>query len=130
MGMSEESHDKSLAELIKHIYSVARATVFTFHQYANEITRRIYMGEVSATITLMNAVDVGMVRRGLMKAEEVRQTTVTAIVDIGSTFIVINEALRVRLGLQISRSGSVGLAGGQTFRVRLHRVGKNPLGRP
>jgi hypothetical protein len=43
------------------------------------------MGEVSATITLINAGDVVMVRRGLMKAEEVRQKTVTAIVDTGST---------------------------------------------
>jgi clan AA aspartic protease len=71
------------------------------------------MGEVTATITLMNVVDVGMVQRGLMKAEDVRQETVTAIVDTGSTFIVINEALRARLGLRIKRSGSVGLAGGK-----------------
>jgi clan AA aspartic protease len=71
------------------------------------------MGEVKAALTLMNAVDVGMAQRGLMKEEDVRQETVTAIVDTGSTFIVINEALRARLGLRIKRAGSVGLAGGK-----------------
>jgi hypothetical protein len=47
------------------------------------------MGEVTATLTLMNVVDVGMAQRGLMKEEDVRQEAVTAIVDTGSTFIVI-----------------------------------------
>jgi clan AA aspartic protease len=73
----------------------------------------MYMGEVKATLTLMNALDVGMARHGLKKEEDVRQETVTAIVDTGSTFIVINETLRARLGLQVTRSGSVGLAGGK-----------------
>jgi clan AA aspartic protease len=77
------------------------------------ITKEDSMGEVTATLTLVNTGDVVMVQRGLMKEEEVRQETVTAIVDTGSTFIVINETLRARLGLQIKRSGSVGLAGGK-----------------
>ncbi|MDR3335179.1 MAG: retroviral-like aspartic protease family protein [Treponema sp.] len=71
------------------------------------------MGEVTAMITLVNTGDVAMVQRGLMKEAEVRQAAVTAVVDTGSTFIVINEALRAQLGLQIRRSGSVGLAGGK-----------------
>jgi clan AA aspartic protease len=71
------------------------------------------MGEVKATLTLLNTVDVGMAKRGFMKEEEVRQATVTAIADTGSTFLVINEELRTQLGLQITRSGSLGLAGGK-----------------
>jgi clan AA aspartic protease len=71
------------------------------------------MGEVKATLILKNTVDVGMAKRGLMEEGEVRQTTVTAVVDTGCTFIVINEALRAQLGLHITRSGSVGLAGGK-----------------
>jgi clan AA aspartic protease len=71
------------------------------------------MGEVTATLTLMNTGDVIKVCDGLIKEEDVRQETVTAIADTGATFIVINEALRARLGLHIKRSGSVGLAGGQ-----------------
>jgi clan AA aspartic protease len=74
------------------------------------------MGEVTATLTLLNMVDVGMTKRGLMKEEDVRQATVTAIVDTGSTFLVINEALRVQLGLEITRTGSLGLAGGKRTR--------------
>ncbi|MDR3343126.1 MAG: retroviral-like aspartic protease family protein [Treponema sp.] len=71
------------------------------------------MGEVYAEITLKNGDDVSDARRGRIKEQEVRQATVTAVVDTGSTFIVINEALRAQLGLRIRRSGSVGLAGGK-----------------
>jgi clan AA aspartic protease len=71
------------------------------------------MGEVKAMITLLNTVDVSRALGGFIKEEDVRQTTVTAVVDTGSTFIVINEAVRARLGLPIRRSGSLGLAGGK-----------------
>jgi hypothetical protein len=33
------------------------------------------MGEVKATLTLMNVLDVGMARHGFMKEEDVRQET-------------------------------------------------------
>jgi clan AA aspartic protease len=69
--------------------------------------------EVTATLTLLNTGDVGKALDGLIQETEVRQTTVTAIADTGSTFLVINEALRAQLGLQIKRSGSIGLAGGK-----------------
>jgi hypothetical protein len=52
------------------------------------------MGEVKATLTLMNGGYLGMARHGFMKEEDVRQETVTAIVDTGSPFTVINETLR------------------------------------
>jgi clan AA aspartic protease len=71
------------------------------------------MGEVTATLTLLNTVDVINARDGLIKETDVRQETVTAVVDTGSTFIVINETLRAQLGLRIRRSGSLGLAGGK-----------------
>jgi clan AA aspartic protease len=87
--------------------------VLPIKRIKHEITKEDSMGEVKATLTLMTAGDVVMARRGFMKEEDVRQETVTAIVDTGSTFIVINETLRARLGLQVARSGSVGLAGGK-----------------
>ena len=40
------------------------------------------MGLVHADFTLKNATDVEMARRGIIKEEEVRQTTVRALVDI------------------------------------------------
>jgi predicted aspartyl protease len=70
------------------------------------------MEKVTATLTLMNAADVGMAKHGFMKEEDVRQETVTATVT-DATFIVINEELRERLGLQVIRSGPVLLEGGK-----------------
>jgi hypothetical protein len=59
------------------------------------------MGIVRAEITLKNAIDVGNVRRGFIKEPEVRQTTIQAVVDTGAMTLVINEQLRLQLGLGI-----------------------------
>ena len=59
------------------------------------------MGIVYAEITLKNSLDVGKAEEGLIKEPEIRQTTVTAMVDTGAGTLVINEELRMRLGLKI-----------------------------
>jgi predicted aspartyl protease len=69
------------------------------------------MGEVIERITLVNAVDAGNVRRGIIKESEVRQVTVDAIVDTSAGPLVISDALRQKLGLEIERYESVFLAG-------------------
>jgi hypothetical protein len=69
------------------------------------------MGEVKETITLVNAWDATNARRGIIKAAEVRQVTVEAVVDTGAGPLVINEALRQQLGLEIEERKSVFLAG-------------------
>ena len=56
-------------------------------------------------ITLKNGADVVDARRGLIKADEVRQMTVKAIVDTGAWTIVINEETRDKLGLLESGIG-------------------------
>jgi clan AA aspartic protease len=70
------------------------------------------MGEVKEKITLVNAADVEMVERGFMKEHEVRQLSVEAVVDTGSTPpLIINEALRQQLGLRILRAATITVAG-------------------
>ena len=64
-------------------------------------------------ITLKNGVDVANVKLGLIKADEVRQMTVKAIVDTGAWTIVINEETRAKLGLLDSGIGEATLADGQ-----------------
>jgi len=64
-------------------------------------------------ITLKNGGDVTNVKRGLIKADEVRQMTVKAIVDTGAWTIVINEETRARLGLDDAGYGEATLADGQ-----------------
>jgi predicted aspartyl protease len=68
------------------------------------------LGEVIEKITLINVRDAGNARSGYIKETEVRQVTVDAIVDTGAGPLVITEALRQKLGLEIERDGSVFLA--------------------
>jgi predicted aspartyl protease len=69
------------------------------------------MGEAVEKITLVNAGDAINVRRGIIKESEVRQVTVEAIVDTGAGPLVITEALRQKLGLEIEKVVLVHLAG-------------------
>jgi len=75
------------------------------------------MGLVHAEITLKNAWDITSVRRGYIKETEIRQTTVTAMVDTGSLNLVINEDIRRQLGLSVERPYKAELADGsvQTY---------------
>jgi len=75
------------------------------------------MGIVHAEIILRNAADVSNVNRGYIKEPEIRQTTVTAIVDTGSVNLVINEDIRRQLGLSLERPYKARLADGslQTY---------------
>jgi len=70
------------------------------------------MGIVRAEITLKNAIDMGNARRGMIKDSEVRQTTVMAVVDTGAITLVINEAIRQKLGLEITGKHRATLADG------------------
>jgi clan AA aspartic protease len=58
------------------------------------------MGLVYADLTLQNATDVGEAGRGYIKAKDIRQTKVRAMVDTGAGTLVINEAIYAALGLQ------------------------------
>ena len=60
------------------------------------------MGIVYEEITLRNAVDVGAYKRGLITEQEIRQITITAIVDTGAATLVISHELRRQLGLEIN----------------------------
>ena len=70
------------------------------------------MGMVHAEITLKNVVDMSDARRGMIKDSEIRQTTVTAMVDTGAGTLVINEKVRQILGLEIQGKRRARLADG------------------
>jgi len=76
------------------------------------------MGIVYTDITLKNAIDVGLYRRGGIKEPEVRQTTVKAMVDTGCFTLVIPEAIRKELGLEIEGEDVVTLANETTSNLR------------
>ncbi|GHV27329.1 hypothetical protein AGMMS4952_08820 [Spirochaetia bacterium] len=59
------------------------------------------MGHIFADITLKNAGDVTNVGRGYIKAPEVRETAVRALVDTGAGTLVINDWVQAKLGLTV-----------------------------
>ena len=75
------------------------------------------MGLVYADITLRNAGDITIAQRGITNDQEIRQATVTAMVDTGAATLVINENLRLQLGLKIEEDYVAELADGsaQTY---------------
>jgi clan AA aspartic protease len=70
------------------------------------------MGLIYADITLKNAIDVANARSGIIKEQEIRETEVKALVDTGAWTLVINEAIREKLGLQITETEPGTLADG------------------
>ena len=70
------------------------------------------MGLVHAEIILKNAGDLTNVRRGFIKEPEIRQTTVTAMVDTGAATLIINEDIRQQLGLAVEDTYQAKLADG------------------
>ena len=68
------------------------------------------MGHVYTDITLMNAYDVISVQHGVISEPEIRQTTVQAMVDTGAATLIINEAIRQKLGLTVRREHEATLA--------------------
>ena len=70
------------------------------------------MGFVYADITLTNALDEGNAQRGIINESEIRQTSLTAMVDTGAGTLVINEEIRQLLGLEIKATRQAELADG------------------
>ena len=71
------------------------------------------MGLVKTEITLKNAEDKTRAKDGHITAQEIRQMTVTALVDTGAWTLVINEATRKELGIDFSGKSPGTLANGE-----------------
>ena len=70
------------------------------------------MGLVRTEITLKNVADEILFKSGNLKEQEIRQTTVEALVDTGAWTLVINEAVREKLGVEATRTAPGTLADG------------------
>ena len=94
------------------------------------------MGMVYANITLKNATDLINVQRGIIGEAEMRQTTVQAVVDTGAGTLIITEALRQELGLDLKGERWVTLANKTTAKckytdaVEVHWENRSSLVRP
>ena len=72
------------------------------------------MGEVRTEITLVNIGDQNDANREYIPQSQVRRLTVNAMVDAGAWTLVINEAIREKLGLKVKKTGETAVAGGGT----------------
>jgi len=70
------------------------------------------MGDVFAEITIRNGADIVLARNGYIPEQNIRSITATAVVDTGAMTLVMGEDLREKLGLFITETDSVTLAGG------------------
>jgi clan AA aspartic protease len=70
------------------------------------------MGITYTEITLKNAGDVVNVKRGFIKEQDVRETTVSAMVDTGAGTLVITEVVCKQLGLEIQSLRNATVTGG------------------
>ena len=77
------------------------------------------MGLVHAEITLKNAADEVRAREGLINKEDIRQVTVDALADTGAYTLVINEAVRKELGLDLLGTAPGRLANGISEKYNL-----------
>lgn len=66
-----------------------------------------FMGEVRVKVTLTNAVDEALVRRGLLSADKVRHYEADALVDSGAVRSVLPSHVVQQLGLAIVRTARV-----------------------
>ena len=72
------------------------------------------MGTFIEEITLANAGDISAARNGLIPDENIRRVTTHAIPDTGAWTLVINEAIRQKLGLAIVDAVDSSLADGSS----------------
>jgi clan AA aspartic protease len=70
------------------------------------------MGLVQTEIVLKNVKDKMKAEEGLISESQVRQVTVNSLVDTGAWTLVINEAVREKLGLDIVGNETATLADG------------------
>ncbi|MDQ6813711.1 MAG: retroviral-like aspartic protease family protein [Bacteroidota bacterium] len=70
------------------------------------------MGTVYADIELVNAVDLGLVRRNQMDKDEVRRMKVNMLVDSGAYMMAINQSILSQLNLPINEKRKAQLADG------------------
>lgn len=77
------------------------------------------MGIVQAEITLKNVFDLARAEDGSIPEQDIRTTTITAVVDTGASTLVINEELCRKLGLAVKETREVSLADSKKTTVKV-----------
>lgn len=70
------------------------------------------MGLVYAELSLANAEDIGLARKGFIKEDQIRRIKVNSMVDSGAYMMVIPEHIKIQLGLEQVDQREIELADG------------------
>jgi len=70
------------------------------------------MGLVRASIQLTNLSDISFFEGGFIPESGIRRMTVSALVDIGSIMLAVNETIKAQLGLKVRDRRTAQLADG------------------
>ena len=76
------------------------------------------VGRFSVDVELANNDDLALVRRGLMRPDQVRRETIPGVVDSGAAMLVLPEAVVKRLGLTRGKPVKVRYADGRRAQRR------------
>jgi len=82
------------------------------------------MEHMDVRITLKNAYDVGSHERGIITEPEIHQTTIQAMVDTGTAYLVINRKLLQELGLNTVSQRRVSFVNGADTVVHTAQICK------
>ena len=77
------------------------------------------MGIVYAHINLTNADDIALEKRHFIRKDEIRNLSVTAMVDSGAYMLAINQKIKAQLGLDITEKKSAQLADGSIIELEV-----------
>lgn len=77
------------------------------------------MTEIKVSVKLSNAMDLGMVRRGLLQPTEVRSASVEAVVDTGAVRSCLPVDVMQQLGLRVVRRINAQMANGEVESVEM-----------
>jgi clan AA aspartic protease len=83
----------------------------------------VNMGRVVVSIAVENVNDRSRAERGEIPAEQVRRTTVEALVDTGATFLCLPEPVVAQLGLEFDRLRETRTVSG-VMTLRIYRGAK------
>jgi len=91
---------------------MTRATIAPQFQFREE--PETFVGEVRVQVELENTVDRELVRRGMMRDEDVRRLVVPILVDTGAAMLMLPEDMAEALGLRVLRTAVVAYADQRT----------------
>ena len=77
------------------------------------------MGQVYADITLKNAGDISLMQYGYKQEREIREKTMSILVDTGAITLIINDDIRQELGLNLREDQPARLADNSRITVQI-----------